>query len=68
MSTWVNELTSCIGESCKGDIDGNSRYEYCFGYNYQYFIVYDKEKRYVINAKILSYSEYNNIGILYNIK
>lgn len=67
MSTWVNELTSCIGESCKGDIDGNSRYEYCFGYNYQYFIVYDKEKRYVINAKILSYSEYNNIGILYNI-
>lgn len=56
-STWCEELTCLNSSGYKGNIDVDNRYEYCFGYNFKYIIIYDKKNRYLLNFAIAQYDD-----------
>lgn len=56
-SGWCNELKNFNGKYFEGDIAVESRFEYCFGENFQKIIVYDKKIRSLIRLGISLYQE-----------
>lgn len=66
-STWCNELTHYEGENLRGNVDADNRFEYCFGYNYRYIVIYDKKMRYLIHFKIPQYGENRSETLSYQL-
>ena len=66
-STWCNELTYYEGENLRGNVDADNRFEYCFGYNYRYIVIYDKKMRYLIHFKIPQYGENRSETLSYQL-
>lgn len=70
-STWCNELIGRAGEigqtSLKGQADVNERYEYCFGYDWRYIVIYDKKKRCLLNLRIPSYEKSTSHNLSYEL-
>lgn len=70
-STWCNELSNHTDEILKaglrGQADVNERFEYCFGYDWRYIVIYDKKKHCLLNLRIPSYGPGASGNLSYNL-